>query len=175
MSISRWFTPPHLRFLGTVIEMTTQLMKYFCHFTKGEYTTPYWLEVTWRKKWLDLTWTIIDLTWLEQLCDLTWLEQLCDLTWLNNLWLDSTWLEKIVTWLDSRLDFWLDLTCDSSKGDLLQHCHNLRNAHPMQCGHGNVFDVLGRYSTEVYNTHEQENRHRRAWKVIIGLFNPVQI
>ena len=74
--------------------MTTQLTKYFCHFTKGEYTTPYWLEVTWRKK-------LLDLTWLEQLCD----------------------LKKIaMTWLDSRLEyFWLDLTCDLSKGDSLQH------------------------------------------------------
>ena len=99
MSISRWFTPPHLGFLCTVIEMTTQLTKYFCHFTKGEYTTPYWLEVTWRKK-------LLDLTWLEQLCDLTWLEK-----------------KIAMTWLDSRLKyFWLDLTCDSSKGDLLQHC-----------------------------------------------------
>ena len=65
-------------FLCTVIEMmTVQLTIYFCQFTKGEYTTPYWLELTWRKN-------------------------------------DSTWLGKnSVTWLD--------LTCNSHKGDLLHH------------------------------------------------------
>ena len=53
---------------------------------------------------------------------LTWgdlKEKLLDLTW-TIMWLD---LKKIaMTWLDLRLEyFWLDLTCDSSKGDLLQH------------------------------------------------------
>ena len=98
MSISRWFTPPHLGFLCTVIEMTTQLITYFCHFTKGEYIHH------------------IDLRWLEGKHDLTWLDLNSYVTWLD--------LTKIaMTWLDSRLEyFWLDWTCDSSKGDLLQHC-----------------------------------------------------
>ena len=67
--------------LRVFIEMTTQLTKYFCHFTKGEYTTPwpYWLEVTWRKN---------DLTWLDlKKIAMTWL----DLR-LQYFWLDLTWL-----------------------------------------------------------------------------------
>ena len=40
------------------------------------------------------------------------------------MWLDLT--KIAMTWLDSRLEyFWLDLTCDSSKGDLLQHWKNV--------------------------------------------------
>ena len=81
--------------------MITQLTKYFCHFTKGAYTTPYWLEVTWRKKLLDLTWTImwLDLTWLEKNSnELTWLATRVLLTWLD-LWLEQRWL---VTTLDMR-------------------------------------------------------------------------
>ena len=75
--------------LCTVVKMmTTLLTKYFCQFTKGEYTTrstPYGLELTWRKK-------------------MTWLDQLCDFTWLDS--------KKIaMTWLDSRLEYFrLDLT-----------------------------------------------------------------
>ena len=94
MSISRWFTPPHLGFLCTVIEMTTQLTKYFCQFTKGEYTTPYWLEVTWRKN--DLTWLDLNnyVTWLDltkNSNDLTWLATRVHVTWLD-LWLEQGWL-----------------------------------------------------------------------------------
>ena len=38
------------------------------------YTTPYWLELTWRKKWLDLTWLDlkrIAMTWLATRARLT--------------------------------------------------------------------------------------------------------
>ena len=100
MSISGWFTPRHLGFLCMVIKMTTQLTKYVCHFTKGEYTTPYWLEGDLKEK---MTW--LDLTWRKNYLILTWLEQLCDLSWLDLK------KEEAMTWLDSRLVLltWLDL------------------------------------------------------------------
>ena len=53
-------------------------------------TTPYWLEVTWRKKSLDLT-------WLKQLCDLTWLEKTTTMTWLD-LTCDSSKGDLLQNW-----------------------------------------------------------------------------
>ena len=56
-----------------------------------------------------------DLRWLEGKNHLTWLDLNNYVTWLENK-IAMTWLS-----LNSRLEyFWLDLTCDSSKGDLLQ-------------------------------------------------------
>ena len=75
-------------FFYTVVEMmTTQLTKYFCQFTKGEYTTP-WVELTWRKKLLDLTWldkNINDLTWLATQVLLTWLVTRARVTCYNTV------------------------------------------------------------------------------------------
>ena len=90
MSISRWFTPTHLYGHWDDDQLTMQLTKYFCQFTKGEYTTPYWLELTWREKLLDLTWSIIWLD-LKTSNDLTWLATQVLLTWLD-LWLEQGWL-----------------------------------------------------------------------------------
>ena len=67
--------------------MTTQLTKYFFHFTKGEcmyYTILTWGDLKEKITWLDLTWTMM---WL----DLTWLATQLLLTWLD-LWLEQGWL-----------------------------------------------------------------------------------
>ena len=107
MSISRWFTPPHLGFLCTVISL----------YKRGiHYTILTWGD--WKEKmtWLDLTWTImwLELTWLEQLCDLNWLDLNNCVTWIDLTW-TIMWLN--LTWLEKKQQ-WLDLTRDSSTFDL---------------------------------------------------------